>query len=297
MTDDMSVLSDDFSAEFGMGDSFGNSDDIDVDQDDMSIKSGVSFDTREDLGDNADDLIASVEKYLQGYDGPIKDDPEMLELQTALREARESLESARENARTLEKERQFDIENAKQNVKRSKRANRERRESMDGSVYSSAEAEEMRRLVTVNSDDELVRSGHEMDSMNQKFEAQKRKIRRKSTKRESLAVEMKLGARKALRRLRMIGVRARIAREEAEKAKVGTKVDMSEKARRDRIYSCYSRYAMPTKEQFKVMVSKMPVSYGSTVKDIDLLPWDARGMRVNIAKINQVLMGLRKPDW
>jgi hypothetical protein len=282
-----------------MGDSFGG-DDIDVDQDDMSIKSGESFDTHEDLGDDADDLIASVENYLQGYDGPIKDDPEMLELQAALREAQESLESARENACALEEERQTDIENSKQNVKRSKRANRERRESMDGSVHSSPEAEEKRRLVTDNSDDELDRSGHEMDSMNQKFEAQKRKIRRKSTKRESLAVEMKLGARKALRRLRMIEVRARIAREEAEKAKLGKKVDgvdMSEKARRDRIYSCYTRYAMPTKEKFKVMISKMPVSSGTTVEDIDLLPWDVRGMRVNVAKINQVLMGLRKPDW
>jgi hypothetical protein len=41
----------------------------------------------------------------------------------------------------------------------------------------------------------------------------------------------------------------------------------------------------------------MPVSSGTTVKDIDLLPWDERGMRVNVAKINQVMMGFKKADW
>ena len=41
-------------------------------------------------------------------------------------------------------------------------------------------------------------------------------------------------------------------------------------------------------------IKKLPADAGVSVADIDLLPWDERGMRVNIAKMNQVMLKVKK---
>ena len=282
--------------------------------DDSTVDSTGSFDghrsdgeeslggmSRETLGEGADVFIAQVEKYLADYDpaihGPIDQDPELVELQAALEEAKKRLEKSREAADQANVARKDDIEDTKTKVEKIRRRNTERRQSIDGNSITSKDAEDARNAYVSSDDEELDRSGHEMNELNAQFEKQKQKVLRQTKKAESLAIEMKLGAKRAMRRLRLIDVKARIAREEEEKARLAAEqknVVESEEERRRKVHNYYMRYAMPKKSVLKKHLKKLP---GIDPNDVDLLPWDEKGLRVNVSKYNKVVAGLSKPDW
>ena len=256
---------------------------------------GGSFDDDEASVD-PDDVLLRVDKYLRDYDGPLAEDKELLKLQASLEACQLKLQELDNEIATERETRQQDIDEARESVKRTSRAVKERLEALDESKHASAEAEQRRQLVSKKSDEDMLKAMASMKTYNDLFEEQKKKIAKKTQKREKLAIEMKLGARKALRRLRMVDVRARIEKENAEKAKkeMGPGLDMSEKARRERVYMWYTRTAMPNKKLLTEKVKKLPADAGLTVADVDLLPWDERGMRVNIGKMNQVMLGIKK---
>lgn len=271
------------------------------DEDDLSSVShdgdfaGGSFDD-DDVSVDPDDILLRVDNYLKDFDGTFAIDAELKKLQTALQQCQLKLEELDQELAAEHEKRTQDIEEAKNNVRRTSRAVKDRMDAIDESKHASPEAEERRRLVSQKSEDDMLKAMASMKTYNDLFEEQKKKIAKKTHKREKLAIEMKLGARKALRRLKMVGVRARIEKENAEKDKKekGPVLDMSEKARRERVYMWYTRTAMPNKKLLTEKVQKLPPDAGVTVEDIDLLPWDERGMRVNIAKMNQVMLGIKK---
>eukprot|EP00977_Amphora_coffeiformis_P007710 scaffold1690_cov182-Amphora_coffeaeformis.AAC.67 len=257
---------------------------------------GGSFDDDDEGSVDPDDVLMRVDKYLRDYDGPLAEDKELLKLQASLEKCQLKLQELDDEIAKDRETRQQDIDEAKESVRRTSRAVKERLEALEESKHASSEAEERRRLVSKKSDEDMLKAMASMKTYNDLFEEQKKKIAKKTHKREKLAIEMKLGARKALRRLKMVDVRARIEKENAEKAKKekGPGLDMSEKARRERVYMWYTRTAMPNKKLLTEKVKKLPVDAGVSVEDIDLLPWDERGMRVNIAKMNQVMLGIKK---
>lgn len=106
------------------------------------------------------------------------------------------------------------------------------------------------------------------------------------------------------REMRLSKVRERLrAKEEAKEREEDQKMeqkmkdamcptgnlDMSEAARRDRAYSWYTRMAMPTREAMKEKVDTMPTSSGLTKECVDLLPWNASGKMVNVAKMQKFI--------
>ena len=251
---------------------------------------GGSFDD-DDASVDPDDVLMRVDKYLNDYDGPLQEDTELLKLQASLQACQLKLEQIDDEIAADSEKRRTDIDEAKDNVQRTSRAVKDRLETLEESKHASPEAEQRRRLVSQKSDEDMLKAMSSMKTYNDLFEEQKKKIAKKTHKRDKLAIEMKLGARKALRRLKMVDVRARIEKENAEKSKkeVGPGMDMSEKARRERVYMWYTRTAMPNKKLLTDKVKKLPADAGVTVEDVDLLPWDERGMRVNLAKMNQVM--------
>ena len=290
--DDMSVGGDSFDGEsMDGGRSFGGKTKCSVDTDD------------EDFGAGAADLFERVQNYLADFDGPLLNDPEMACLQEALAEAQKSLQDAKEKSEDDENERAADLAEAKNRVKATKRRNKERLKDIEGSEVLGRTARQKRRQVSARDDDDLDRSGHEIDEIIKRFQEQKERVLRKHKKQDKLAMEMKMGARRSLRRLRMVEVKARLSREEAEKAaKVKEEaekplLDMSEEGRRSRVFNFYMRFGMPKKETFIASIAKMDPQCGTSVEDVNLLPWDRRELRVNVTKLNQVLMGLGKPDW
>ena len=273
---------------------FSSDDDLSSISHDGDFHGGALSD--DDVSVDPDDVLLKVDKYLKDYDGPLAEDEELRKLQESLRKCQLKLEELDDELDAEHEKRAQDVEEARQNVQRTSRAVKERLESLDDSKHASAEAEERRRLVAQKSDEDMLRSMQSMQVYNELFEEQKNKIKKKTAKRDKLAVEMKLGARKALRRLKMVDVRARIEKENAEKAKKqkAPEMDMSETARRERVYMWYTRTAMPNKKLLTDKIMKLPADAGVSVEDVDLLPWDERGMRVNIAKMNQVMLGLKK---
>lgn len=250
----------------------------------------------DDVSVDPDDVLIKVDKYLKDYDGPLAEDAELVKLQESLRKCQVTLEELDNELEAEHEKRVQDVEDAKNCASRTSRAVKERLETLDESKHASPEAEERRRLVSQKSDEDMLRSMQSMQVYNDLFEEQKNKIKKKTAKRDKLAVEMKLGARKALRRLKMVDVRARIEKENAEKEKKKktNEMDMSETARRERVYMWYTRTAMPNKKLLTDKIKKLPADAGVSVEDIDLLPWDERGMRVNIAKMNQVMLKVNK---
>lgn len=73
--------------------------------------------------------------------------------------------------------------------------------------------------------------------------------------------------------------------EEAKKKTAGfeaANIDRSEKARRLRAYEWYNRCGMPPRDNLKERVAKMGRASGVTQSDIDLLPWNKSGRRVDL---------------
>ena len=103
----------------------------------------------------------------------------------------------------------------------------------------------------------------------------------------------------AKKEARMERVRQRIEAEEDKKEQEkyearmkeieAAKTDMSEAARRKRCWEWYNRIGMVTKMQF---IEKLPcLSHVAALEesDVELLPWNARGTMVNVAKLNCML--------
>jgi hypothetical protein len=106
------------------------------------------------------------------------------------------------------------------------------------------------------------------------------------------------------RKARQEKIRERIAAEEAEakakrKQEDTTKSDKfnleynSDRARCQRAFGWYSKLAQPKREVFKkkiLLISTIDI----TDEDVDLLPWNASGTMVNVAKLNAALYSRRK---
>lgn len=99
---------------------------------------------------------------------------------------------------------------------------------------------------------------------------------------------------------RMERVRRRIENEEDRKQKEvyqakmkeieDKKADMSEAGRRKRCWEWYSRTGMISKAAFIEKVPYLPPGASLEEADVELLPWNARGTMVNIAKLNGMLL-------
>ena len=278
-TEDMFSTDDDLSSISGSGD----------------FPAGHAAVSDDELSVDPNDVLMKVDRYLADYDGPAEDS-ELLKLQDELRKQQVLLEELDQELENNNDERRKDIEEADQNVRRMRRSLKERSASIEDSKYGSAEAEERRQLVARKSDEDMLKAMQSMQVYNELFEEQKKKIRKKTAKRDKLAVEMKLGARKALRRLKLVDVRARIeAENEAKQKKAkGPELDMSENARRERVYQWYTRTAMPNKKLLTDKIAKLPPDAGLSVADVDLLPWDDTGKRVNLGEINKLLFGRKR---
>lgn len=66
--------------------------------------------------------------------------------------------------------------------------------------------------------------------------------------------------------------------------------ERSETARTQRAYSWYTRMGMPKRDAFKKKVANLPATANLEESDVDLLPWNSTGTRVNVAKMTSVLM-------
>jgi len=94
--------------------------------------------------------------------------------------------------------------------------------------------------------------------------------------------------RKAERALRIKRMKDRIEKEK-EEAKltkpeegVSAKINYSERVRMMRVYEWYNRCGMPPRDNFKERVIRMGYSSGVTEEDVDLLPWNNSGKRVDL---------------
>lgn len=67
--------------------------------------------------------------------------------------------------------------------------------------------------------------------------------------------------------------------------------DMSEEARRDRIYQWYSRCGQPNRKELKRRVAAIKHKEGVTVEDVDLLPWNFNGSMINVSKMLEYQLG------
>jgi len=104
------------------------------------------------------------------------------------------------------------------------------------------------------------------------------------------------------RKQRQEMIRKRIAAEEAEakrkknekeKAEAKKQQDVkkaanTEKARMERAYGWYTKLAMPKRSVMKKKISLIK-SIDVSEDDVDLLPWNASGTMVNVAKLNSML--------
>jgi hypothetical protein len=99
---------------------------------------------------------------------------------------------------------------------------------------------------------------------------------------------------------RMERVRQRLEAEEDRKQKEvyeakmkqleANKADMTEAGRRKRCWEWYSRTGMVSKAKFIEKVPYLPPGAALEEADVELLPWNARGTMVNVAKLNSMLL-------
>lgn len=99
---------------------------------------------------------------------------------------------------------------------------------------------------------------------------------------------------------RMERVRHRLEAEEDRKQKEiyeakmkqleANKADMTEAGRRKRCWEWYSRTGMISKEKFIEKIPYLPPAAALEEADVELLPWNARGTMVNVAKLNSMLL-------
>lgn len=192
-------------------------------------------------------------------------------------------------ARTTRRGRRRDIGLAETRLKDANERSVIRRKSLDTVEMNMVASQQ--RLKSLQFEDEdfqpFQRTGFNQDLKNQEGDFKK------------AIMQKRLLAKQEARRLRMLKVKERIAREkeeeerrlreQREREKAKQEVDMSEEARRERAYNWYVRTAMPTKKNFIKRIEKMPSSAGIVVEDVELLPWDFSGTRVNVSKMNAVL--------
>eukprot|EP00522_Entomoneis_paludosa_P007395 CAMPEP_0172454644 /NCGR_PEP_ID=MMETSP1065-20121228/11568_1 /TAXON_ID=265537 /ORGANISM="Amphiprora paludosa, Strain CCMP125" /LENGTH=1800 /DNA_ID=CAMNT_0013207001 /DNA_START=205 /DNA_END=5607 /DNA_ORIENTATION=+ len=128
----------------------------------------------------------------------------------------------------------------------------------------------------------------------------KRQLSMPAINSEGLSPEQKqyLSQRQAERAERMEKVRARLAAKEKEasmKEDAKSTLDMSDAARRDRIYSFYNKIGQCPRDQLRDRISNEPESNmilkGASPDDVDLLPWNPSGMIVDATKMMKLKLG------
>ena len=70
-----------------------------------------------------------------------------------------------------------------------------------------------------------------------------------------------------------------------EKENKKQELDMSEEARRDRVYQWYSRCGQPNRKELKRRIAALKHKDGLSVEDVDLLPWNFNGTMINVSKM------------
>lgn len=111
-----------------------------------------------------------------------------------------------------------------------------------------------------------------------------RKLRQQMI-RERIVVEEAEAKLKMQKKKEEAQAQALAAAKQAEFKKV---VDNSDKARAQRAYSWYSKLAQPSRDAFKKRIGSMK-NLDIVAEDVDLLPWNAMGTMVNVAKLNALL--------
>lgn len=87
------------------------------------------------------------------------------------------------------------------------------------------------------------------------------------------------------------------AREEEEAKKMKEKqtkkkeYDMSEDARRDRVYKWYGRCGQPNRKTLEKKIASLKHKEGVSPDDVELLPWNFNGTMVNVSQMISMQMG------
>lgn len=194
-----------------------------------------------------------------------------------------------------------DLDSSTHMIEENVRAMQRRCDEMSASIHSILSCEELLKDVSkdILSSDDDDGDGF-VDDVSIEELAEHYKKEPKSLERKVTATTMLQNKRE----MRMNKVRERIQKKEEEKEheedkKLEQKMkqvldtsaafDMSESARRDRAYKWYTRMGQPARDAMKERVETMPVSSGISVDDVDLLPWNASGKHVNIAKMQRYI--------
>lgn len=83
-------------------------------------------------------------------------------------------------------------------------------------------------------------------------------------------------------------------RRQKEKKNKKVALDMSEEARRDRVYQWYSRCGQPSRKELKRRIASLKFKQGVAVEDVDLLPWNFNGSMINVSQMISMSMGMQK---
>ena len=189
-------------------------------------------------------------------------------------------------------ERRNDLRVSEERLDQARRSNALRRRSLDESHHSLDEAQKRLRELETSWHDDIQQLQHDLKRSDEIYRSQQAERDRLADQEHKKLVESKLQARRDQKRRRMEKVRERVAKEEAEKARLANlakQPDMSDDARRQRVYDWYIRTGMPKRESFEMQITALPPSSLVTLDDVDLLPWDSRGYRVNVVKVNRML--------
>lgn len=78
----------------------------------------------------------------------------------------------------------------------------------------------------------------------------------------------------------------KLAEEKRKKEEAKRQVlDMSDDARRDRVYQWFSRCGQPNRKELKRRIAALKHKEGVTIEDVDLLPWNFNGSMINVSKM------------
>lgn len=266
------------------------------------VSSSDSSDVEDkDLEDSDDSSVVSemtMESFVTAHSGTRKDDTK---IPATIRRGRKKPD--RTKSMPLPGKSSLDLRANEEAIRQMNENSQRMQRTLDESRHSIVSTESMMDDLARNLDDELSRLQDELsvaESMvtareqeyisqtrNAKERLQNRALDEKRRKREERLERAKERIENAERRKEDDGFNAR--QNKLLQEMKNQEIDMSEKARLERVYNWYTRAGMPHKTDFIERVEMLPRSAGVSVADVELLPWDKRGKWVNVAKISSQL--------
>lgn len=245
--------------------------------------------------------VASNDKKAKKVDAKIKslsEERRKLEQQDKLRRRMERLEEKERQRLQEQQQRRKELDHSGHVLKESRRSLRR----------ISKDSDELKKV-----NDALDKDSAHMDNLSIDLEEEINKDAMKRKELEDQRKRMEEENRRQIlekarakvqkeRQQRQEMIRERIAAEEAEakrkmqlkkdeerkKAEKKKEQENTPKARMERAYGWYSKLALPKRDVMKKKV-QLIASIDITEDDVDLLPWNAAGTMVNVAKLNSML--------